>query len=139
MKNFVGKRVLEIRINQVGDQLALLTDQDETLWVVATSDCCSESFFNDVLGIRNLIGEEITKVEERELPHLTYDDPVTDDRTLFYSLVISTRIGYCDIIFRNESNGYYTGSFAYEPWTRDRNIETWTILKSDFENGFLSD
>jgi hypothetical protein len=50
----------------------------------------------------------------------------------FYGYKIITDRGHCDIIFRNESNGYYGGYMMYTPVTYDTStgfteiIDDWT-------------
>lgn len=76
-------------------------------------DCCSVSWFNDVMGVSALIGKVITKVEDTGGPadyEVEEESGRHDDECIqVYGFRITTLGGYCDIVFRNASNGYYGG------------------------------
>jgi hypothetical protein len=77
----------------------------------ATGDCCSESWFADVAGVDALIDREVTAVEEIPLPDwVNVDDGRgRQEEDKAYGYRITTTHGYCDVVFRNSSNGYYGG------------------------------
>lgn len=105
-------------------------------------DCCSESWWADAIGVKQLIGAEVTDVEEMEMPDeslvpvQTYDsdngkyintlpdgviepprhlDPrrTRQQEDTLYGYRVKTTQGACDLIFRNSSNGYYGGTAAW--------------------------
>ena len=108
-----------------GKVVAVLAAQDQSsLWFArydgrvfewaASGDCCSESWFADVDGLDDLIGKEILAVEVVDMPSYMPDYNVNDgrcrqDADAVYGYKITTDGGYCDVVFRCSSNGYYGG------------------------------
>jgi hypothetical protein len=83
---------------------------DSVVWY-GDGDCCSETWFSDIIGTHNLIGHEVLNVTEEQL------GPMNDGRSRqeFDDLAvirITTTEGVCHIFWRNSSNGYYGGSVA---------------------------
>lgn len=95
-------------------------EDDHEIGLVLEGDCCSHSYFTDSAeeAFEELVGSTIQKLEERSgrsdkngLP-----DPDEDEyhSTLWYFLVITTDKGHVTIDWRNDSNGYYSGSILAE-------------------------
>src|SRR5581483_5191564 len=77
----------------------------------AYGDCCSESWFADILGVENLLGSIVAKVEEIPLPDYNVEDGCGRQYSdIAYGYKLYTYKGQTTIIFRNSSNGYYGGS-----------------------------
>lgn len=111
MESLVGKLVTKVSLDAERQILTFETTTGQVRYQ-ADGDCCSASYFHDILGAESLVGQVVTGVEDIELPHgLDFCSP---DSTLgpyykFYGHKIRTAKGYFDIIYRNESNGYYGG------------------------------
>lgn len=109
MKELEGKTVLEVYIGDTEDcavdVLVFITDQGTFVYYTA-GDCCSISWFNDMLGVGNLLNFTVVSVEDVELP-----EPQQKDYEYLqdYGIKLTTTGGYVDIVYRNESNGYYGG------------------------------
>ena len=106
MKTLEGKTVRAILINHEKDLIRLICD-GPALFLSATGDCCSRSWFEHMTGVEALIGHAINAVIERPMPG---DKEETPDRVIrFYGWTLETSRGRCDIEMRNESNGWYGG------------------------------
>jgi len=79
------------------------------LIIETNGDCCSETWFADIVGRDNLIPNEIIGVRFLSVPSVE-DNRSRQDVDDFYGVRLSTSKGDCDIIYRNSSNGYYGGS-----------------------------
>ena len=112
MKELVGNTVKKVLINEGEHVLAFITDNEEYIYE-AGADCCSETWFADILGTNILIGNEVLSVEEISIDVLddynAEDGRCRQDYDKVYGYKITTTKGYCDVIFRNSSNGYYGG------------------------------
>jgi len=105
--DLVGKKVNQVRINPDRDILELSVAGGEVIYLSAVGYCCSESWFEHIEGAECLIGKEIRRVVDREMPK-DYDDG-DFNVTRFYGWTIETDSGRCDLEMRNLSNGYYGG------------------------------
>ena len=73
------------------------------------ADCCSETWFADIIGVDSLLGQEVIGIEK--IPYWEpKDDRTRQDLDTAYGYKLKTEKGITDIIFRNSSNGYYGGS-----------------------------
>lgn len=109
MEKLVGKIVSKVFIGEGEHCMAFVTDQG-TIAFHVEGDCCSESWFADLVGFRALIGSKIVKHVEIPLESYNLEDgrgrQEYDD---VYGHRLVTELGSADIIFRNSSNGYYGG------------------------------
>jgi hypothetical protein len=110
IKELIGKTVTEIRINETNCMLYFRTSDGVIKWE-AFGDCCSHSWFNDILIIPNLIGHQVMSVED--LGDIESFDQGYD-LIQVYGYRIVTANGFTEVIFRNESNGYYGGYLEEE-------------------------
>lgn len=105
INKLIGKTVTEIHINETNDMLYFKTSDSVIKWE-AFGDCCSHSWFNDILIIPNLIGHQVVSVEDLgDIESFEQDH----DLIQVYGYRIITANGFTEVIFRNESNGYYGG------------------------------
>lgn len=110
MKELLNQKVKKIEINAENDSLVFITDKEEFVYN-AWGDCCSITWFSHIAGIKNLLGQTVTKVIEhksRDATEEEYKEGNYDDLEI-YGFALETKKGTCDIEFRNDSNGYYGG------------------------------
>jgi len=104
----LGHRVLGIEIDHNEQRyLRFHTDKGD-LCYYAWGECCSESWFYHVLGVDCLLDQQVTKCTVSIMGDIE-DELVRQDYDKLYKITITTERGYCDIEFRNSSNGYYGG------------------------------
>jgi hypothetical protein len=103
----IGKTVNHLLVSADESQLVFETDGGDVI-LDTEGDCCSETWFADVLGFDALIGSPVESVYEPELSD-TDDGRTRQESDRFYGYKITTAKGVCDIIYRNSSNGYYGG------------------------------
>lgn len=72
-------------------------------------DCCSETWFSDIIGFDALIGSPVMSVEPLKMNFDIPEHSSRQDYDSIYGIKIVTQKGHCDIMFRNSSNGYYGG------------------------------
>lgn len=78
-------------------------------WKIETeADCCSETWFADVLNPEALSYAYIIGVEILDLPN-PEDSRTRQESDSAYGFTLKTNKGVCTIIYRNSSNGYYCG------------------------------
>ena len=116
LKDLVGKKINRIFVNQ--KYLKFKTNEGNFTYTVL-GDCCSNSFFYDFYGVRNLLeGGKIKEVKEVKLhPTDLFVIPDKGDNTSVYGFSITIELEENDYYrertavfsFRNESNGYYGG------------------------------
>lgn len=119
MKELIGKKVKEIYVDSnLQTYLKFVTDQGD-LYYYADGDCCSESYFAEILGVSNLLQQTcaVLSVENIELG-------VAEGTRQDVDAIYGIKINFSDpndyygpscalVIFRNSSNGYYGGSCEY--------------------------
>lgn len=134
MKELIGKTIRNIYVGQGESILAVQTDQGIVAYDTE-GDCCSETWFADIIGVSALIGGVVMEVEEA-VPE-TYK-PEEDGRTRqeedeAYGWKITTDKGYADIIYRNSSNGYYGGwSYLMENPPSAEALNSFTKITDDW-------
>jgi len=107
MEKLIGRKINHLFVSSGENFLKLDTDKGEMI-VEAEGDCCSESWFADIINASLIFGKEITSVEEEDLPQPS-DNRGRQESDAAYGIVIKTTGGQCNIVFRNSSNGYYGG------------------------------
>lgn len=119
----IGKVVSKLLMSPEGDHLFFQTDDISGVSFYVDGDCCSCSYFHEIDGIDNLLGQKVLAFETIDLPKSLQEQldkaytPEYKDVIEYYSIKIQTPKGYTSIIFRNESNGYYGG------WCSDGTIK----------------
>jgi len=110
----VGSIVKNIRINS--RYLVFEVEDRDPIVFEAYGDCCSTSEFYDFIGVENLIGNKILKVEDLDLSILdTNIQPDWDEGSIeHYGYRFTAFSEEYDevsavVSFRNISNGYYGG------------------------------
>jgi hypothetical protein len=111
MKNLFGVFIRNIYISE--DKTVLLFITDEYLVYRAEGECCSQSWFESISNPENIIlnkntcYKKIIGIEEKQCVLQEHPD---HDCLSVYGYTLKTSEGYCDIEYRNSSNGYYGGS-----------------------------
>jgi hypothetical protein len=113
-----GAKVSQLIIDENEDVLIFITDKGVFKWVTY-GDCCSHTWFADIIGVECLINHVIQDVHDIDIPesYNLEDGRCKQEVDSAYGVQIVTERGYCDIIFRNSSNGYYGGNIkiSYDP------------------------
>jgi len=95
------------------DQLRIISTDGHEVRVELEGDCCSSSFFDDysLIDARGLMGEQLKGIEDtgRAEPE---NDPYKGgcDVIEYHALVVRTDKQSITIDWRNDSNGYYSGT-----------------------------
>jgi len=126
-KSIVGKKVLRLELSADNVVARFIFDGSEPVEWVCEGDCCSTSWFNDIDGVSNLIGETVTGLKEIELPDVLRSDDV---HIQAYGIQVTTTKGFVDFVFRNESNGFYGGSVECRQGARPHT--TWDGVEVPF-------
>lgn len=126
MKELVGQKILKMFIDKDSQEyMAFRTESRDFIYFVE-GDCCSESWFADVISIDALLGHTVFSIDEVSMGEIE-DDRGRQECDKAYGYKFKTTGGYADIVFRNSSNGYYGGSL--------RLINGWhsiNVIKIDF-------
>jgi len=112
LKSMVGTVITNLYVSKDAETLTFVDRTGRVIHWVVDGDCCSYSWFNDVMGVSALIGKRITKVEDVGEPEgyeVSEEDERDHECIQVYGYRITTLGGYVDIVFRNSSNGYYGG------------------------------
>jgi len=115
MNELVDKTIREIYIDeQCQEYLKFVTDEGILIFE-AQGDCCSESWFADVICINALLDAKVNVVEEVDMPGVesSEDSRCRQEWDCVYGYKFQTSKGWADIVFRNSSNGYYGGWLEY--------------------------
>lgn len=110
MQELIGKLIKGIYISEGEEILAFDTDKGVIAYEVE-GDCCSNSWFADIVGVSAMIGGRVLEADSMGMPEgYNVDDGRTrQEYDEAYGFKIITDKGYADIVFRNSSNGYYGG------------------------------
>ena len=108
MDELIGKKINELKINAAANLLVFFTD-DGHIAYEAIGDCCSGSWFNDLIGVDAILGEVINAASRENEVRPTIGSSADGECTQFDAHTLITQKGACQIIYRNESNGYYGG------------------------------
>lgn len=117
MKELFNQTISYIYSDEDHGYLVFIDELRQSWAYAAYGDCCSTSWFESINNMDNLLDEYIIGIEEK--PERTAESsgksPHEDNCIVVYGYTFKTRKGYCDIEFRNESNGYYGGRCNYLP------------------------
>ncbi len=84
--------------------------------------CCSECWWADAIGVKQLFGHEVVSAEEIDMPQpANVNDRTRQEEDLVYGFRVRTTDGVCDLIFRNSSNGYYGGEATFH-WAQEYEV-----------------
>ena len=144
MKELIGKQVKGIRVNTNATLLAFNVGgynvaHGDPKWITyqTESGCCSECWFQELIGVRSLIGWAVISADEIDS---VYAPGTRQHHDRIYGVKITTSQGVCDVGFRTSShNGQYGGeisrrtSFAMDEIIEMADLLTWTDITNDWE------
>ena len=108
MQELLGKYPTKLWVSP--DQHALIIETSGGDYKYETEgDCCSESWFADIIGVDALLHGEILGINYTQMDSIENAHRSRQEDDKLYKVEITTVEGHCDIIFRNSSNGYYGG------------------------------
>lgn len=106
----LGRVILKILMEPGEGRMRFLCEDGDRIDFVTSGDCCSETWFADIVGVEMLIGRPVTLAEEvPDHPGDASDGRTRQECDSFYGFRIFTAKGCCDFVYRNSSNGYYGG------------------------------
>ena len=119
LQELLGRTVTGLYVSDDQSLLVVTTDTG-TLTFEAEGDCCSESWFADILGVEALLMHTVAAVEDVPLDDYNVKDGRgRQEEDAVYGHRLTTERGYADIIYRNSSNGYYGGWLNLVSYERD--------------------
>lgn len=110
-ERLAGKTIECVWIKDDEESLAFsCSDGSWVQWDVS-GDCCSTSWFADLVGTQALFGGTAREVQTVMMDEIGYNvaDGREREHDQAYGYKIITDLGWCDVVFRNSSNGYYGG------------------------------
>lgn len=109
MNELIGEYITALKIND--DQSLLFVETRRALYIFKTdSDCCSKTWFSNIIGVRYLVGATVQKVEELELELPDYNNRGWQGLDEAYGIKLTTNKGETTIVYRNSDNEYYGDS-----------------------------
>lgn len=110
-KALVGRKILGVQIDAVSQEFFRFDTDEGAVVLKAHGECCSQTWFADLINASDLVGYVITSVEFVDLPPPSKADKRSRSEVdEIYGLKIFTTRGiHAYLIFRNSSNGYYGG------------------------------
>lgn len=131
----VGKVLIRLSVGPEEGAIRLDFTEGPPLYVVTTGDCCSESWWADIVGVESCLGSQIREAIEIQMPEDdTEPERTRQDSDARYGYTLFCERGVISLVFRNSSNGYYGGS-AYgthdEPRHFDDGQNVWTPIETN--------
>ena len=120
MKELLNEEIIAIYTNDERTLLCFIDIHGETWAYTTRSECCSETWFEEIINPENMVWEHIIGIEIKSMVEKESLSPEDDDNPRRgyikeYGYTFKTQKGYTDIIYRNSSNGYYGGECEYLP------------------------
>jgi|ERR1019366_106333 hypothetical protein len=128
-ENLIGKKITAVWV-MPGEEYLRIDANGETFIYATGSDCCSETWFAEIIGFDALLDETVTASESLDMPDRKDDGRSRQDDDQFYGQQITTSKGRCQIIYRNSSNGYYGGDAGLIPVCHHKG--TWISITADW-------
>ncbi len=135
MNELINKVIKKIQLDSKNQHvLKFTTSTNEELYYQTWGDCCSDTWFADIIGVQNLLDSQVNSVEKLEFDSqkIKPDGRCRQEVDQYYGFKLITNRGFCDIIFRNSSNGYYGGSIDFmkndNQWFKPWKIEFREII-----------
>lgn len=108
--SLVGQTVKGLWLNEDTTHLNIKVSDGRWFRYELSADCCSESWWYRIRGVRYLLGETVCAVAEGRLEGVDVQDGLgRQEVDEAYEFTLLTKAGACEVCFRNSSNGYYGG------------------------------
>ena len=144
MKELIGKTITAMYVNQDESMLKFSIQGGEDIVYITNGDCCSETWFADIIFNRynDKFPMAVNTVVELQIPAFVskmadYDGRGRQEYDQVYGYGIAGGVKNIEIIYRNSSNGYYGGSCevadmdsSYDKKRVD--AATWTSITDDW-------
>lgn len=111
--SLVGRKIEELYVGPEEKDLILVLNNGDICRFDTEGDCCSKSWWADIVGVKQLINHTIISIEQVDMP-IPNDNRSRQVEDQVYCYKIKTDGGECDLIFRNSSNDYYGGWASME-------------------------
>jgi hypothetical protein len=117
MKELLNKTIIQYTLKNEGEVLEFIArDESGNEFIIeytTDADCCSDTWFESIEG--DLTAGLVTKVEEIpaiELEPTNHPKSQDSDLVYGYKIIMNKydRFYQAEIIYRNSSNGFYSGS-----------------------------
>lgn len=129
LKELVGRTLQGFDVS-VGEQFLRVRTAEGDLFYEVDGDCCSESWFAEIIGGMGILGQQVVDVREVDLPG-PQDEHTRQEVDAAYGFEIRTWGGMATVVFRNSSNGYYGGWMRSSLGPR-RAVEWRTVAVDDW-------
>lgn len=132
MDELLNRIITKVLVSDDQHRIQFVTDQGPINYSLY-GDCCSETWFSDILNVSDIINSKVIEVSCLELPDYNCDDGRSRQEVdEVYGYSIKTEKGSCEVIFRNSSNGYYGGSIYHtdKPFDTSEFVE---IISDDWK------
>lgn len=121
LESFVGSTPTALWVSPDEHELHVVCG-DSALRIPTYGDCCSECWWADAIGVKQLLDYEVRAAEEIDMPQpANVNDRTRQEEDVVYGFRVRTERGVCDLIFRNSSNGYYGGEASYH-WEEEYEV-----------------
>lgn len=107
--NVVGRVLRGVAVSNGEHTLRLDFESGPAVYVTTEGNCCSESWWADITGVKQALGHKIYEVEELESYDAGDDGRTRQESDEVYGYKLRTSGGVVTLVFRNSSNGYYGG------------------------------
>ncbi len=114
MKELIGKKISRICVNDDQHLLVFYHPDGQVTAYETYGDCCSETWFADIVGVQALLNGVVERADEIPLSEVREVDDARSRQEFdkVYGVKLKTDLGYADIAYRNSSNGYYGGDIG---------------------------
>ena len=97
----IGQVVTSLWVDREEERIAIVTDK--AVYLFATyAECCSETWFADILGYDALIGATIVAAELKDIEGVD-QSRTRQEEDVAYGYTLVTSQGRVDLVFRNSS------------------------------------
>ena len=133
LKRFEGRVVSGLFVSDCNHYMKIEIENTDSVIFVTAGDCCSESWFADVIDADEFIGGTLGEnpLEAAEGFGDPNDGRCRQDEDAIYGFNLVSDKGLCKVAFRCSSNGYYGGTIElYEK--DDLKGTNWIQIKNEW-------
>ena len=125
----IGKTIRSIAVSD-GERVLRIATTSGPIYFMTEGDCCSESWWADILGVQAAIGSVVRSVDVNEEGSNIDDGRTRQEVDVVYGYTIHTTKGSLQLVFRNSSNGCYGG--WCDATTEAPAVKRWTNITDDW-------